>query len=213
MLSGLYINAAVERRFSVVLKNSPLLKSFSSTELIKVLNPSSIHAYFLSLDPTIIGNHVWPNSWLVTPYRSNFEAFAEQNTMPGYSMPPTIPATLTAQGYGYSNHCFEYPSIAPFVNSVDRFQPSALALSMGYTDMAKDFFPLGKFILAASQTNAFDEAHATSLALLILNFQVMRSFAGRDDASVTSSSERMAIVLSLSFAAAILLICSAVKTS
>src|SRR5678810_864605 len=79
-------------------------------------------------------------------------------------MPPTVPATFVATGYGNSNHLFELYSIEAFTISVERCHPSFLILSIGYTLAAIAFFPLGKFILAASQTNAFEAAHATSLA-------------------------------------------------
>ena len=42
--------------------NSPLLKAFVDKSLMKVLKPSSIHAYLRSLLPTIIGNQLCPNS-------------------------------------------------------------------------------------------------------------------------------------------------------
>src|SRR5438093_8727234 len=87
--------------------NSPLLKSLVEMLLIKVLNPSSIQAYLRSLLPTTIGNHVCPNSWSVTPHKPEPVSEKPQNTMPGYSIPPTIPATLVATGYGNSNHRLE----------------------------------------------------------------------------------------------------------
>ena len=65
---------------------------------MKVLNPSSIHAYSRSLDPTTIGNHSWPSSWVVTPNKPRSAARRPQNTIIGYSMPPTGPATLIAVG-------------------------------------------------------------------------------------------------------------------
>ena len=61
--------------------------------------------------------------------------------------------------------------------------------------------------------NAFEVAKATSRAFLHANFQVNRSLAGRDDASVTSAAERITTVLSDVFAAAQRFICSAVYTS
>src|ERR1035437_163025 len=78
--------------------NSPWLKTFVSTPLMNVLNPSSIHGYLRSLEPTIIGNQLWPNSWLVTPHKPPALLFHEQKTIPGYSIPPTTPATLVAEG-------------------------------------------------------------------------------------------------------------------
>src|SRR5438445_9990325 len=81
-----------------LLRNSPLLKDLSAIVLIKVLKPSSIHGYFLSLLPTIIGNQLCPNSCDVTPHKPLLFALYPQNTMPGYSIPPTIPATLDATG-------------------------------------------------------------------------------------------------------------------
>src|ERR1044071_7644895 len=79
--------------------------------------------------------------------------------------------------------------------------------------MASDFFPPGRLILAASHTKAVEEAHATSLALKHLNFQVSFDFAGLDDGLVTSASERNITVLSLWRASFKRLICSAVRTS
>src|ERR1700742_2686585 len=79
-------------------KYSPLLNTLVSTLLIKVLKPSSIQAYLRSFEPTIIGNQLWPNSWLVTSHRSPVCDFHPQKTIPGYSIPPTIPATLVATG-------------------------------------------------------------------------------------------------------------------
>ena len=40
------------------LSNSPLLNAVVEKSLMNVLKPSSIHAYFLSLLPTIMGNQV-----------------------------------------------------------------------------------------------------------------------------------------------------------
>ncbi len=77
---------------------SPLLKASVERKLMKVLKPSSIQAYLRSLLPTIIGNQLWPNSWSVTPHRLAPLLSLEQNTIPGYSMPPTMPATLVATG-------------------------------------------------------------------------------------------------------------------
>src|SRR5688500_3803448 len=79
--------------------------------------------------------------------------------------------------------------------------------------MARDFFPLGRLILAASQTNALDEAQAISLAFLILNFHVKLGCWGLDPRSFTSLSLRIITVLSLFFALFSLFTCSAVKHS
>src|SRR6185503_1469808 len=79
-------------------KYSPVLNPLVSTLLINVLKPSSIQAYFLSLEPTINGNQLWPNSWSVTSHSPPSWLSAPQNTMPGYSMPRTVPATLVATG-------------------------------------------------------------------------------------------------------------------
>src|ERR1700733_11319698 len=77
---------------------SPLLKTLVSTLLIKVLKPSSIQAYLRSLEPTTIGNQLCPNSWLVTSHKAPDWLSDPQNTIPGYSIPPTIPDTLVATG-------------------------------------------------------------------------------------------------------------------
>src|SRR5258705_1815804 len=103
--------------------------------------------------------------------------------------------------------------MAPFTISVERCQPFFTMLSTGYTLMAIDFLPLGKFIFAASHTKALEAAHATSLALLILNFQVQLALLGREFLSFISLSLRRATVLSLFFASLHLFCCSAVKHS
>src|SRR5882757_6361507 len=79
--------------------------------------------------------------------------------------------------------------------------------------MANAFLPPARLIFAASQTNELDADHATSLELIHLKCQVSLSFDGREDGSVTSFSERIITVLSLSFAVLNLLICSGVNTS
>src|SRR4029078_4974533 len=103
--------------------------------------------------------------------------------------------------------------MAPFTNSVERCQPFFFMLSTGYTLAAIAFFPLGKFILAASHTNAFEAAHATSLAFWILNFHVQLALLGREFLSLISLSLLIIIVLSLLFAWFQRLIWSAVKQS
>src|SRR5436309_9555189 len=103
-------------------------------------------------------------------------------------------------GYGNSNHLLELYSIEAFTISVERCQPFFLMLSTGYTLAAIAFFPLGKFILAASHTNAFEAAQATSLAFTILNFQVQVGFDGRELLSLISLSLRIITVLSEFFA-------------
>ena len=65
---------------------------------MNVLNPSSIHAYSLSFEPTIMGNHSWPNSCVVRLNRRRPPVRSPQNTSIGYSIPPTGPATLIAVG-------------------------------------------------------------------------------------------------------------------
>ena len=65
---------------------------------MKLLNPSSIHPYSRSLLPTIIGNQVWPNSWSVTLYSPWTSVRFRQKTIIGYSIPPSIPFTLLANG-------------------------------------------------------------------------------------------------------------------
>jgi len=65
---------------------------------MKLLNPSSIQGYSRSFDPTTIGNHWWPSSWVVTPNKPRSPARCPQNTIIGYSIPPTGPATLIAVG-------------------------------------------------------------------------------------------------------------------
>src|SRR5437762_319510 len=79
--------------------------------------------------------------------------------------------------------------------------------------MASDFFPPGKFIRAASHTNAREAAQATSLAFCILNLHVRFAALGLEWESFTSSAERIITVLSLFAAAARRDCCSAVNTS
>src|SRR5256885_5671407 len=98
-----------------------------------------------------------------------------------------MPATLVATGYGNSNHFLELNSIDPFTISVLLCQPSFLMLSTGYTLWARHFFPLGRFMRAASHTKALDADQAASLVLFILNLQVKLDALGRLRASFTSS--------------------------
>ena len=73
------------------------------------MSPSSIHVHFRSSLATIIGNQLWPTSWIVTPmsersvagvYAPSGPGRAPQNAIIGYSIPNTGPWTLTALGYG-----------------------------------------------------------------------------------------------------------------
>src|SRR5215204_6471775 len=98
----------------------------------------------------------------------------------------------------------------PFTNSVLRCHPFLFMLSTGYALTAIDFLPLGKLILAASSTNAFDAPHATSLAFAILNFHVQFALFGLDAVSFICFSPRMITVLSLLFASVQRFCCSAV---
>src|SRR3978361_1883341 len=82
----------------LALKYSPLLNFSVEYSFINVLKPSSIHIYLRSFEPTIIGNQLCPNSWLVTSHSSPVCDFQPQNTIPGYSIPPTVPATFVATG-------------------------------------------------------------------------------------------------------------------
>src|SRR5882757_7355044 len=80
LLSGkmaLLIMRGLVGRFSLY---SPLLNCFCASVLINVLKPSSIQGYLRSLEPTIMGNQLWPNSWEVTPHKPPFFEPAEQNT-------------------------------------------------------------------------------------------------------------------------------------
>src|SRR5665647_3515664 len=133
---------------------SPLLNSSAAYTSINVLKPSSIQGYRLSSLPTIIGNQLCPISCAVTQYNSPALSFQPSNTMPGYSIPPAIPASLMATGYGYTNHFSEKYSIDFFKYSVALPQAFSPALSTGYTDMDNDFFPPGKLTLPASPTSA-----------------------------------------------------------
>ena len=82
--------------------------------------------------------------------------------------------------------------------SVDLPQAFSPILSTGYAEIAIDFSPLGKFILAASRINAEEEAQATSLAFSILNFHVsVLLLFGRLLGLLTSSELLMKTVSSL----------------
>ena len=140
--------------------------------LMKVLRPSSIPGKFPLIEPTIIGNHVWPNSCVITSHSSFFFALQSQKTIPGYSIPPATPATFTAAGYGYSYHNLEFISRVAFTYSVALSQVESVKDSAGYTDIAKHDLPLLRFTLAASQINELEEAQDTSLELFILKCQV-----------------------------------------
>ena len=71
---------------------------------MNVLNPSSIQGYRRSSEPTIIGNHSWPNSCVSTQYWSSRFSIAGTNVSIGYSMPSTRPSTVVAWGHGYFPH-------------------------------------------------------------------------------------------------------------
>ena len=62
--------------------------------LMNVLNPSSIQMCRRSSVLTIIGNQVCPTSWSVTPCMPPTLVRDPQNTIMGYSMPPSGPLTL-----------------------------------------------------------------------------------------------------------------------
>ena len=98
--------------------------------------------------------------------------------------------------------------------SVDRDHASSPTDSTGYADIAMHFFPLGRFIFAASTTKAAEDAKATSREFFILNFHVNADFpAGRLDEFVTSSALRMMVVALFPEAAVQRFCCSAVYTS
>ena len=65
---------------------------------MKVLKPSSMKAQRRSLEPTIMGNQVWPISWAVIQKRTLPLSSMPSKAMPGYSMPVEKPATLMAVG-------------------------------------------------------------------------------------------------------------------
>src|SRR6266496_6337453 len=68
---------------------------------MKVLNPSSIHGYRRSSEPTIIGNHSCPNSWVSTQYWSSRFSIDGTKVSIGYSIPSIRPSTVVAWGQGY----------------------------------------------------------------------------------------------------------------
>ena len=95
--------------------------------------------------------------------------------------------------------------------SVERVHASSPTLSTGYADIARDFFPLGRFIRAASNIKAAEDAHATSLEFSILNFHVkVEAPVGRELDLVTSDLERIITVASLASASFNLFCCSSV---
>ena len=104
-------------------------------------------------------------------------------------MPVENPATLIAAGHGYGYHCFEKCSTVSFTYSVDRSHASAPTLSGGYTLIASDFFPSGRLIRAASQTNTGDALHATSRVWSMWKCQVsVPPCFGRLAGSLTSAA-------------------------
>ena len=64
-----------------------------------------------SFDPTIIGNHMCPISWVTTLYRSYLSALLFSIATIGYSIPLIGPSTALMCGHGYSNQRSEYSSI------------------------------------------------------------------------------------------------------
>ncbi len=59
---------------------------------MNVFTPSSIQAYDVSSDPTIIGNHMCPSSWAMTRCVRCSLPKSRTKTIIGYSMPPTSPS-------------------------------------------------------------------------------------------------------------------------
>src|SRR5665213_109330 len=110
---------------------SPWLNASEAYTSINVLKPSSIQPKRRSSLPTIIGNQLWPISCAVTQYSSFPLSVIPSNTIPGYSIPPAMPASLMATGYGYTNHFSEKYSIDFFRYSVALPQASFPALSSG----------------------------------------------------------------------------------
>ncbi len=165
---------------------------------MKVLKPSSMKACRRSFDPTIIGNQPCPISCAVTQNRNDPLSGMPSNTTPGYSIPVENPATLTATGHGYGNHCFEKCSTVSFTYSVDLSHASAPTLSGGYTLIASAFFPSGRLIRAASHTKTGDALHTTSRVWSMWKCHVsVPSCFGRLAGSVTSAGLRIYTVASL----------------
>src|ERR1700674_3334988 len=99
---------------------------------MKLFSPSSCHIYFLSLEPTIIGNQLCPISWVVTNQKEPPASFASQNMIPGYSIPPpTLVAIFAALFHGNSKYFFEKISILYFKYSVARLHAVSPTLSTG----------------------------------------------------------------------------------
>ncbi len=73
------------------------------------VRPSSIQAKRFSSEPTIIGNHMCPISWVVTSYMPSVSHCPPMQVIIGYSMPPHElgPSTAVMCGYGYGQRYFE----------------------------------------------------------------------------------------------------------
>src|ERR1700744_6581421 len=89
-----------------------------------------------------------------------------------------------------------------FTYSVDRPHAEWLDTSTGYIDSANAFFPLGRFIRAASHTKPEEAPQAPSRVLTHRTRHVKRPCAGRDAGLPASSFPCIATVLSLALAAA-----------
>ncbi len=101
-----------------------------------------------------------------------------------------------------------------FTYSVERPQAWSPSASTGYTDWAKAVLPLGRFMRAASQTNALEVAQATSRVCWHRKRQVkVPDCLGRESGLVTSAAVRIITVESLLAARSRRLRCSLVSTS
>src|SRR3954453_7273564 len=78
---------------------------------MKVLKPSSCHMCMRSFDPTIIGYHMCPISWVMTLYNAYLSGFLSSIASIGYSIPLIGPSTALICGYGYWNQRSEYSII------------------------------------------------------------------------------------------------------
>src|SRR4051812_16753777 len=86
-------------------------------------------------------------------------------------------------------------------------------LSTGYMLCARQGFPLGRLILAASHTKAREAVQAASRVFSTRKCQVRVGAAGRVSRLVTSADDRITTVLSLLRASARRLTCVGVSTS
>ena len=165
---------------------------------MKVLKPSSIHAWRRSLEPTIIGNQLWPISC----------ALIQNNACPRRPCrrrrsrifhAGAVAAELIAAGHGYGYQLAR--NARPRPSDIRWSGPSLSvrhALRPDRPTSPANVLPPGRLMRAASQTKAGDAAKATSRVLSMWKRQVcVPSCVGRLAGSPTSSGVRIITVRSL----------------